>query len=397
MQDKRQNKQVYHPVQRRPAQSRSSGRGASYEQQRHSGRQQNAVKHKRRRRGNNILLYIMVLIVMLTVGVVLIFTVFFKIVTISTEGLTRYTDQEIIQSSGILPEQNMFRLDRTAIAQELTKNYSYLEEVHIKLKPSDTVIIQVTEAQPVAALQQGENYLLVSAKGRVLATSADVPEGLLKVKGLKAMDITTGETLDGMLQKQREEAKAAAKVLEADTEAIAKAKKDAYQLKSAVLAELNEQISMMKAFFAVLANQNMRGFDYIDLSDPYNISAGYQNRVTIALGTEAELEFKLEYVQAVLSQLEPGFEGKIDISNPDWGAGVREIDLAAQNMTPDEYAEYLFQKNGGAQQAQSSASGADGQTPEQEAQEPAEREPQSTADNASQSGGNKNSGEDSTE
>lgn len=393
MQDGRKKKQVYHPVQ-----GRAPSRGASYEQQRHSGRQQNAVKHKRRRRGNNILLYIMVMVVMLTVGVVLIFTVFFKIVTISTEGLTRYTDQEIIQSSGILVEQNMFRLDQTSIEQALTQKYSYLEEVEIKLKPADTVIIKVTEAQPVAALQQGENYLLVSANGRVLETSPNVPEGLLKVKGLKAMAITTGETLDGMLQKQREEAQALAKVLEADTEAVAKAKKDAYQLKNAVLVELGEQISMMKAFFAVLANQNMSGFDFIDLSDQYNISAGYQNRVTITLGTEADLEFKLEYVQAVLSQLEPGFEGKIDISNPDWGAGVREIDLAAQNMTPDEYAEYLFQKNGGGQPVVSSASGEssqpDGQVAVPEVQAP---QAQTQVESSSQSSAEEDPDEDSTE
>ncbi|MEG0114877.1 MAG: hypothetical protein RSA00_00465, partial [Hydrogenoanaerobacterium sp.] len=59
-----------------------------------TGRGQSQKRHKHRRSRNTAALYIMVLVFMLTVGVVLIFTVFFKVLNINVEGLTRYNEQD---------------------------------------------------------------------------------------------------------------------------------------------------------------------------------------------------------------------------------------------------------------------------------------------------------------
>lgn len=45
------------------------------------------------------------------VGLILSLTVFFKIETIEAEGLTHYTPEEVIQTTGIQREDNLFRVD----------------------------------------------------------------------------------------------------------------------------------------------------------------------------------------------------------------------------------------------------------------------------------------------
>lgn len=69
------------------------------------------VRKKRRRRGRNLLYYIMFTMIAVAVGLILSLTVFFKIETIEAEGLTHYTPEEVIQTTGIQLEDNLFRVD----------------------------------------------------------------------------------------------------------------------------------------------------------------------------------------------------------------------------------------------------------------------------------------------
>ena len=75
------------------------------------------VRKKRRRRGRNLLYYIMFTMIAVAVGLILSLTVFFKIETIEAEGLTHYTPEEVIQTTGIQLEDNLFRVDDRKVSQ----------------------------------------------------------------------------------------------------------------------------------------------------------------------------------------------------------------------------------------------------------------------------------------
>ena len=83
-------------------------------------------KHRRRRRGNNILWYLLILVFMVTTTIVLTTTVFFKIKNITVTGNEHYDDRSIILSSGILLEENMFRLKDQQIGDKLVEEYDFI-------------------------------------------------------------------------------------------------------------------------------------------------------------------------------------------------------------------------------------------------------------------------------
>ena len=90
------------------------------------------------------------------VGLILSLTVFFKIETIEAEGLTHYTPEEVIQTTGIQLEDNLFRADDRKVSQALTDTYPYIESVQLaslRNLPSK-LTLKITEAQPLGTFLQ---------------------------------------------------------------------------------------------------------------------------------------------------------------------------------------------------------------------------------------------------
>ncbi len=235
-------------------------------------------RKRRRRGGNNILWYLLIGIVMAGVTVFLTTTVLFKIENISVTGCTRYQEREIILSSGIMLKENMFRLNGKEIEKKLVDEYSYIKSVDLHRKLPDTVILQVTEAEPAGAVDAGAGYTLISAEGRVLECNTPVlPEGLQVVLGFSKDPLKEGEYLN-----------------EEDT------------------------ANAQRMFKTVQAAQEsgFTAYDAIDLSDPYNIRLYYKEQFEIILGTDSDLAYKLELVKKVIDEqdLLNTFRGTIDAS-----------------------------------------------------------------------------------
>lgn len=139
------------------------------------------VRKKRRRRGRNLLYYIMFTMIAVAVGLILSLTVFFKIETIEAEGLSRYTPEEVIRTTGIQLEENLFRVDDRKVSQALVDTYPYIESVQLRRNLPSKLTLKITEAEPLGTfLQEDGSYVVVSGKGRVLELgSGTPPDGIL--------------------------------------------------------------------------------------------------------------------------------------------------------------------------------------------------------------------------
>ena len=314
-----------------------------YEAQQQS-RARTQKRHKRKRRRSYLALYLTVLVVMLAVGLVLIFTVFFKVLTIETEGLTRYDEDQVIASSGIVEGVNLFRINRSAVEEKLVQDYSYFESVHLRYKLPDQVTIQVTEAEPVGAIRQGETFLLISDAGRVLESAViDPPSQVVQIKGFNALSIEAGDTLWGMIERMQKSAEKAAVIESGDTAETRAAKTATKQANDQVISNIKSRVTMLDAYFAAARETGFDGATVIDLSDQFNLIANLGDGIVVEFGSEAELAYKMQMVQAVLAKQAEGFEGKIDASKPG-RAGVRRMSREEMEMTPEEYAEYLYEQ-----------------------------------------------------
>lgn len=233
---------------------------------------------RRRRGGNNILLYLLILIFMVTTTVILTTTVFFKIKSISVTGADRYNSRDVIVSSGILLEENMFRLKDQEIKEKLIAEYSYIQSVKIRRRMPDTIVLEITEATPVGAIDAGTGYTLIGSDGRILECNTPViPEGMPVIVGI-------GQELP---------------------------QQGGY---------LNQEDSQsVKRLHTLMGAAQETGFSYadvIDLSDSYNLKVYYQDLFEIIFGTDANLPYKMEMVQRIIEEqsLLTTFKGTIDAS-----------------------------------------------------------------------------------
>lgn len=244
-----------------------------------SGRAQRRTgTKKRRRRGNNILMYLLILFFMLSTAAVLIFTVFFKIKAVEVEGGERYRKDKLIATSGILLEENMFRLDDRAIEKRMVDGYSYIESVRIRRELPETVVLEISEAAPLGAVDQGAGYILIGENRRVLEKGVpNPPEGVPVVRGIEALSLNEGDYIP---------------------------------------EENAQQLTLLEAFITAVKESGFSYYTAVDLSDPYNLTMYYGDQITYLLGTESELAYKLASIRKVLEQenLIESFEGTIDAS-----------------------------------------------------------------------------------
>lgn len=107
------------------------------------------------------------------------FLLFFKVESISCEGITLYEEEAIIASSGIEIGQNMYQIDRDRIVQDLCAQYPYLLNVRIIREIPTGIVIKAEEDQAAFYATVGNEYCLLSAQMRVLELTDD-EKGLLE-------------------------------------------------------------------------------------------------------------------------------------------------------------------------------------------------------------------------
>lgn len=234
------------------------------------------VRKKRRRRGRNLLYYIMFTMIAVAVGLILSLTVFFKIETIEAEGLSRYTPEEVIRTTGIQLEENLFRVDDRKVSQALVDTYPYIESVQLRRNLPSKLTLKITEAEPLGTfLQEDGSYVVVSGKGRVLELGRGTPpDGILVVNGV---------SIEGA------------------------------QLCQDIPEENNESLGMLRYLVEAINTTGFERITRIDLSDRLNMYIVYEDRVKIELGSENQLEDKLDFAKYALdNNVREDFEGIMD-------------------------------------------------------------------------------------
>ncbi len=278
MANRNHNQRRQKPAAQRPKAGRAAADFAGRRQE-HPGKAARAAhpRRRRRRRGNMILYYLLLLVVMISVAVTLSLTVFFGIEQVTVTGADRYPQQDLVQATGVALGDNLFRIDKQQIIQNLIK-FPYIEEVRVSRAYPPAVVAQVVQAQPVAAVKTGESCLLLSDKGRILETGlAEPPEGVLAVTGFAVAGLP-GEF---------------------------------------VPQEHQENLMMIRYLLKAIEETGFEGVRELDLSDRLNMKVNYEDRIQLELGSEGELDYKLRFAQSVIEQqLEPDFEGIVDVSDP---------------------------------------------------------------------------------
>ena len=124
----------------------------------------------RRRRGRFRFLYKLASILIICACVVAALTLFFRVETIEVTGGVRYSEEELVEASGVKPGANLYLLNKGDIAARMLEALPYLQEISgIDRRPPATLAIQVKEyGAPLAMVQDGFAWLIVGPKGKIV-------------------------------------------------------------------------------------------------------------------------------------------------------------------------------------------------------------------------------------
>ncbi len=311
-------------------------------------------KKKRRKKKAKVLFFTLLLAFFLLSLAILSMTVFFNAETIEVEGNTRYSADEILEIGGLKIGQNLFRLDKFEVIDQM-KTLPYIKEVTIRRKLPNTLKIDIVENQPVvwvecmgqAALMNEEYRVLEFAELIPIDPEAQVQETPEEEKQEEPTEETPSEEettkeeepateeADG---EQEQEASGGLVIEETPEEeekpCVADTKKPALEgnvpfLKGVEAGEMKvgdfltfkeekDYTDFLKTLYEAFTRNGTlewKGVTRVHFKERYDITLQYREKITIDFGTLDRVETKLELAEYLLEQNGYGRQAVVDVSD----------------------------------------------------------------------------------
>jgi cell division protein FtsQ len=212
-------------------------------------------KLKRRRAIRKAIMSMLLFLIVSAIGLVLAFTVFFKIDTIKVKGGVIYPRKIVVQNCGVVEGDSLLLASSSRVAEALLTSLPYIGSVSITRDLPSTLIINVTDTACAAAISNKGTYILINDEGKVLDSDADIlSEGIPLVSGVEVAGFKECETITF---KTKENGDILIEILKAATEA------------------------------------GIIGLTEIDVTDISDINMKYDNRIKIRVGNSVNLTNKI--------------------------------------------------------------------------------------------------------
>jgi len=232
-------------------------------------------KKKQRRMSKSAAVYIPIG-VLLTVLLVIVGTSgFLRVTDITVDGATSYSDEEIIAISGISIGDNLLFLDLGVAERRIQVAMPFINTANVSRIPPDSVRIEVTESNAIAALEFRNTVILIDSTGRVLKHTERAPAGLIEIWGLVPADAAEGSKL---------------------------------RAEQGGELQLQYMIDVLAAIEREGIQQNV---SYLDVGNISSLNFGYMERFRVMLGGPNNLRQKLSSLPGAIAGVEDKEPGGI--------------------------------------------------------------------------------------
>lgn len=154
------------------------------------------LKEQRRRKANRRLVLLLILFFTMIVVVAYSQSPLSHVKTITIKGNQIYSNQEIIKKSGVSNHTNIWKVRKDTVASKV-RQLSEINNVDVKTKWPNTILIQVKEHKRIAYLKKDTNYLPVMENGKILK---DRKTEMIPVNSPILFDFKEGAALDEMVK-----------------------------------------------------------------------------------------------------------------------------------------------------------------------------------------------------
>ncbi|MCD8126302.1 MAG: FtsQ-type POTRA domain-containing protein [Clostridiales bacterium] len=296
-------------------------------------------KHQSRRKngGNLNGLYLAISVVLILAVILGGSIVFFKINTVEVEGNVHYTEEEIVNASGVnLGDNLLLTRDATVVARLLTQ-LPYVSSVTLSHKLPDTLVITVAESDAQAAIYDGSSWWLMDSSGKLLE-QVDSGTGGAMDEGASSSGVEPEPEAE---EADASEAEVASSGVTPEEETVEMPDPPEgypyiigltlFQPEAGSVIAVDEegnrsQVLMLESLLNLLPAFRNRGLldgvVSIDLSSESEIIVNYQNRLTIKLLQDKDYDYKAKLILGVLEDYvdanwEDGDTGTLDMTFSD--------------------------------------------------------------------------------
>lgn len=234
--------------------------------------------HRRKRRRLSPFAYFCVfLLVVLTGGFFAVFR-FVRVSGVEVTGNTGYNAAQVIQASGIKTGMPLFTIDIRKAAQQIQAKLPMIREARIRHRLPTGIVVEVEKDNPAFVVAGASGYVILDDAGKVLAIAKDTGN-------YASMPVIQGIALKSSVPGAKIDAAAAGQVKKA-----------------------REIIGSLKEY-------KIQKINNIDVSSDYQLSAEYDNRIHILLGTSSDLPVKIQFAANLLqTQISATDKGELDVS-----------------------------------------------------------------------------------
>lgn len=233
-------------------------------------------ENKKRKHGA---LYAPVAFVLVCAALIFCLSVFFRVSAVEVEGNGFYSEQEIVDASGVHEGDNLFFINRFSVASRVFAKLPYIEGVSIERKLPGGIVISVTESEAIAYLRSGDELWAIDRSCKLLSqVKAEDAEALIRVEGMSAASPAEGDmlvTTDG---------------------------------NAAGVEYLSD---MLGQIYALGLRQDIKS---IDMTDPLSPEFDYVGRFTVRMGANENTPYKFQLMLGAVAALQSGDAGILDLS-----------------------------------------------------------------------------------
>ena len=283
----------------------------------------------RRRRILRRLTAFAMLLCVIGAGIYLTMTMLFRINSIQVQTpdgkqvteIAGYSADSILQRMGVQLEENIFSFEPGEKAAVLEQNFPLLGSIKVIRDYPNTVVVQVTEAVPAYAVQNGSKWLVISDKWKILSEESTQPEGLCTLYGGKLQDTAPGQGF---------------RFVE-DADAADASGSETAESESTVSTE-NDRMEALRTLRSKLEEYGLsQDVTRLEVADTEQLAFLYQDRISVLLGTLNDLDYKLDRARYVLTNADgkgcgPTDTGRLDFSHTS-ASSTRKIYFAQGEPT----------------------------------------------------------------
>ncbi|MBQ1265037.1 MAG: FtsQ-type POTRA domain-containing protein [Oscillospiraceae bacterium] len=227
-------------------------------------------------------------------AVVFSVAIFFKVGRIEVQGNSIYSADEIRAACTVQLGDNLLTVNKEAAAGSIMAELPYVERVSIGRVMPDTVVLQVSESTASFAVATDTNTVwLINTVGKALEKTDAV--------------LTQNKTDDPFFPKQDENAPTVPQI----RGLIIKNPTAGTTVTATDQSALNAALAVFEAFDGTGVIEHIVT---LDVEKEFDIVIQYDDKYEILLGGTDNLEYKAQYLLAILDQLSAYQAGTIDLT-----------------------------------------------------------------------------------